>query len=54
MPYDLPHTHTHTHTQTYPVLEAEVGEDADAREHELRHVGDACECVLHYQGHDAE
>ncbi len=35
------------------VFEADVGEYADPREHELGHGGDASEGVLHHQGHDA-
>jgi len=39
--------------ETYFVLEAEVREDTDSREHELGHAGDASEGVLHYHAHDA-
>ena len=39
---------------TYFVLEAEVGETADTREHELCHIRNPCECVLHHQCHNAE
>ena len=34
------------------VFEANVGDDADPRKHELCHGGDASERVLHHQCHD--